>query len=135
MPNYKPYNLDQMKLIPVNFHRQIQPGSFEFTLHALIEDDIDLRVFERHYKNAETGASAYDLAVLLKIVLYAYSRGITSSRWIALACEENIIFMALSADTHPHFTTIADFISRCDQEIVDVFRNGRHQSCVNIFMR
>jgi hypothetical protein len=48
MPNYKPYNLDQMKLIPVNFHRQIQPGSFEFTLHALIEDDIELSVFDRH---------------------------------------------------------------------------------------
>jgi hypothetical protein len=59
----------------------------------------------------------------LKIVLYAYSRGITSSRQIAQACEENIIFMALSADTHPHFTTIADFISRCDEEIVAVFRN------------
>lgn len=69
MSNYKPYNLDQTKLIPVNFHRQIQPGSFEFTLHALIEDDIDLSVFDRHYKNTETGASAYDPAILLKIVL------------------------------------------------------------------
>jgi transposase len=54
-------------------------------------------------------------------VLYAYSRGITKSRQIARCCEENIIFMALSAGTRPHFTTIADFISSVDQEIVNLF--------------
>jgi len=67
------------------------------------------------------GAPAYDPAILLKIVLYAYSRGITSSRKIAQCCGENIIFMALSADTRPHFTTIADFISSADQEIIRLF--------------
>jgi transposase len=68
-----------------------------------------------------TGAPAYDPAVLLKIILYAYSRGITSSRKIEQCCRENIIFMALSADTQPHFTTIADFISTLDSEIVKLF--------------
>ena len=29
--------------------------------------------------------------------------------------------MALSADTQPHFTTIADFISSLDQEIIRLF--------------
>ena len=43
--------------------------------------------------------------------LFAYSRGIISSRKIAQAYDENIIFMALSCDTRPHFTTIADFIA------------------------
>lgn len=56
-------------------------------------------------------------------MLYAYSRGITSSRKIASCCEENIIFMALSAGTRPHFTTIADFISSTDQEIIKLFLN------------
>jgi transposase len=68
-----------------------------------------------------TGAPAYDPAVLLKIILYAYSRGITSSGKIEQCCRENIIFMALSADTQPHFTTIADFISTLDSEIVKLF--------------
>jgi hypothetical protein len=67
------------------------------------------------------GAPAYDPAILLKIILYAYSRGITSSRKIAQCCQENVIFMALSADTRPHFTTIADFISTSGQEIIDLF--------------
>jgi transposase len=86
-----------------------------------IDNEIDLSIFDLRYQNDDTGAPAYDPAILLKIILYAYSRGITSSRKIARCCEENIVFMALSADTRPHFTTIADFISSADQEIIRLF--------------
>ncbi|OCC15980.1 Mobile element protein [Dissulfuribacter thermophilus] len=51
------------------------------------------------------GAPAYEPAILLKIILYAYSRGIVSSRKIAQCCRENVIFMALSSDTRSQFTT------------------------------
>ena len=121
MARYKEYDYSQGKFIPVNFDRQILPGTFEYTLHYLMDKEIDLTIFESRYRNDETGAPAYDPGILLKIILYAYSRGITSSRKIAQCCEENIIFMALSADTRPHFTTIADFISALDQEIVQLF--------------
>ena len=47
----------------------------------------------------------------------------TSSREIEQSCEQNIIFMALSADTHPHFTTIADFISSSREQIIELFRD------------
>jgi transposase len=57
------------------------------------------------------------------VILYAYSRGIISSRSIARACEENVIFIALSADTPPHFTTIADFISTMQDQITPLFRD------------
>jgi hypothetical protein len=50
--------------------------------------------------------------VLLKVVLYGYYRGIISSRRIAEACRRNVVFMALSADSRPHFTTIASFVSK-----------------------
>jgi transposase len=118
---YRQYDYSQGKFIPVHFDKQILPGTFEYTLHYLIDKEIDLSVFDTRYNNDETGAPAYDPAILLKIILYAYSRGITSSRKIAECCRENIIFMALSADTQPHFTTIADFISTLDQEIVRLF--------------
>jgi len=111
MAKYREYDYSQGKFIPIFFDKQILPGTFEHTLHYLIDQEIDLSIFEGRYNNDETGAPAYDPAILLKIILYAYSRGITSSRKIAQCCQENIIFMALSADTHPHFTTIADFRS------------------------
>jgi transposase len=111
MAKYKEYDYSQGKIIPIHFDKQILPGTFEYRLHYLIDNEIDLSIFDTRYRNDETGAPAYDPGILLKIILYAYSRGITSSRNIAQCCRENIIFMALSVDSQPHFTTIADFIS------------------------
>jgi len=121
MAKYKEYDYSQGKFIPLSFDKQILPGTFEHTLHYLIDNEIDLSVFDLRYKNDETGAPAYDPRILLKIVLYAYSKGITSSRKIADCCNENVVFMALSADTRPHFTTIAEFISANDQETINLF--------------
>ena len=123
MPRFKEYNYDQDKMIPIRFSKQIVPGTFEYTLNYLIDHIIDVSVFAARFANEDTGAPAYDPALLLKIVLYAYSRGIISSRDIERACRENVIFMALSADTQPHFTTIADFISSMAAEIEPVFRD------------
>jgi hypothetical protein len=55
-----------MKMLPVSFDRQILPGTFEHTLNRLIDQDFDLSMFEARYKNDETGAPAYDPAILLK---------------------------------------------------------------------
>jgi len=121
MARYKHYNNDQLKLVPVSFSRQILPGTFEYTLSHIVSHELDLSMFESCYNNDDTGAPAYDPALLLKIVLYAYSRGITSSREIEQCCHENIIFMALSADSQPHFTTIAGFISTMADEIMPLF--------------
>jgi transposase len=123
MARFKPYDYGQTKLVPVSFERQILPGTFEYTLNRLIDDEVDLSVFEARYRNDEVGAPAYDPAILLKVILYAYARGVTSSREIARLCRENVVFMALSADSGPHFTTIADFIAVLDREIVSVFRD------------
>ena len=63
-------------MLPVSYEQQILPGTFEHTLSYLIDEKIDLSVFESRYKNDQTGAPAYDPAILLKIVLFAYSKGI-----------------------------------------------------------
>ena len=123
MARYKDVNYAQQKMIPIDFSSQIIPGTFEYTLDHLIENELDLRIFDERYRNDETGAPAFNPKVLLKIILFAYSRGITASRRIEQACRENVVFMALSADTQPQFTTIADFVSSMDGEIVALFRN------------
>lgn len=123
MARYRDYSYSQGKFIPIFFEKQILVGTFEYSLNHLIDHELDLSIFDERFQNDETGAPAYDSRILLKIVLFAYSRGIMSSRKIAQCCEENIIFMALSADTRPHFTTIADFISTMDKEIIHLFRD------------
>ena len=121
MARFKHYDLNQTKLLPINFSIQILPGTFEHTLCFLIDNKLDLTVFNHHYKNDVTGRLAYDPAILLKIVLAAYARGVTSSRKIEKLCQENIIFMALSADAQPHFTTIANFVSSMSDVIQPLF--------------
>ena len=103
MPRYKDYDYDQVKLLPVSYASQILPGTFEHTLNHLI-DELDLSVFDARYRNDATGAPAYDPRLLLKIILFAYSRGIVSSRRIESLCRENVAMMALSADSEPDFT-------------------------------
>jgi len=122
MPHFKPYSYEQTLPIPVDLKNQLLPGTVEFALNEIV-DEMDLSIFDGRFRNDETGAPAYDPAILLKIVLFAYSRGITSSREIERVCRENVVFMALSADSGPHFTTIAEFISSMEREIVPLFRN------------
>jgi hypothetical protein len=77
---YKEYSYGQGKLIPISFQAQIVPGSFEWALNDIVDNVLDLSIFEGRFRNDETGAPAYDPKIMLKIVLYAYSRGINHSR-------------------------------------------------------
>ena len=55
MAKYIPYNLNQDTLVVVNFSEQLKPGTFEFALNYLIEEKLDLSIFDEQYKNDETG--------------------------------------------------------------------------------
>ena len=123
MARYKAYDLNQAKMIPISYSDQVVEGSFEHALNEIVEQHLDLSAFERRYANDATGRLAYDPKVLLKIVLYGYYKGILSSRALAEACRRNVVFMALSADTRPHFTTLAAFVAELDREIVSLFRD------------
>ena len=109
------------RFLPVDLARQLLPGTFEHALNHLLDHEIDLSHFDARFRNDETGASAYPPAMLLKVVLFAYSRGIVSSRAIERACREQVTFIALCGDTSPHFTTIASFVSTLGDDIARVF--------------
>ena len=110
MARYKDYSYEQGIMIPVDFTKQVVPGTIEHTIHWIVDNKINLSGISVKYRNDKTGASAYNPAILLKIILLAYSRGIISSRMIMNVCRENIVFRALSADSMPDFTTIASFV-------------------------
>ncbi len=109
------------RLLPVDLAQQLLPGTFEHALNHLLDHEIDLSCFDARFCNDETGATAYPPAMLLKVVLFAYSQGIVSSRGIERACREQVTFVALCGDSSPHFTTIADFVSSVGADIARVF--------------
>jgi transposase len=120
MPRYKPVHRDPL-LLPVVLAEQIQPGTFEFALDHLVDHELDLSALDAKFRNDETGASAYDPRVMLKIVLLAYSRGLNTSRRIEAACRQNVLFMAISGDSQPSYTHIAKFVRELAEQIQPLF--------------
>jgi transposase len=123
MAKFKPCNYDQLVMLPICLENQLAPGSLEYTINELVEKHIDLSVFEGRYRNDDTGATALNPKILLKIILFAYSRGMISSRQMERACVENVTFMALCCGYSPDHSTIAEFVSSLQKEIESVFSN------------
>jgi len=121
MAKYIPYDYNQNLMVVINFQDQLQAGTFEHALHYLVTKKLDLSIFDEAFKNDIEGRPAYDPAILLKIILFAYSKGIISSREIQWCCDTNIIFKALSCDSVPHYTTIASFVSGYPGQIETLF--------------
>jgi transposase len=110
-------------MLPISLHDQLVPGTLEHTISELVENHLDLSVFDARYKNDETGAAAIHPKILLKVILVAYARGMISSRQIERACQENIIFIALSYGHAPDHSTIAQFIASMQSEVQSIFSN------------
>lgn len=119
MARYRPVDMSP-RFLPVVLEEQLVPGTFADAVHRLV-DVLDLSAFDAHYRNDTGGAPAHAPGMLLKAVLLAYSQGIVSSRRIERACRDNVLFIAITGDAKPHFTTIADFVSRSRDAIAAVF--------------
>jgi transposase len=121
MARYKYVDKNQGLFITVDLQKQLIPGTFEHTLNELIDKKLDLSIFDQRYKNDETGATAIEPRILLKIIIYCYSLGIISSRKIARMCETHMVVKALANDMEPHCTTISNFVSSMSGEVEVLF--------------
>lgn len=91
MARYRPV-ANQPCFLPVVLSEQLLPGTFEFALNHLIDSGaVPLDGFDAHYRNDEVGAPAVSPAVLLKVVLLGYSRGLVSSRAIAAVFQQVLL--------------------------------------------
>jgi len=120
MARYK-YIDTHPRLLAVDLAKQLLPGTFEHALNHLLDGAIDLSHCDARFRNDVTGAPAYPPAMLWKVVVFAYSQGIVSSRGLERACQDHVTFIALCGDTAPHFTTIAHFVSTLGDDIAKVF--------------
>ena len=121
MARYKYYDYNQLVMVPVSLEDQLMPGTLEYAINHVVEERLDLSIFDGRYRNDETGRKAIAPKILIKIVLFGYSRGMLSSRSLELACKENITFMALACGQKPDHSTIAAFVSSIDNEIDQLF--------------
>ena len=108
------------QFLSVDLARQLLPGTFAYALNHLLDHEVDLTHFDARFRNDTTGAPTYPPALLLKVVLFAYSQGIVRNRAIERVCQEHVTFMALCSTTASHFTTIAYCVSTLRDDIARV---------------
>ena len=64
---------------------------------------------------------AYEPAMMVALLLYAYARGMRSSRAIERACEEDVAFRVIAAQQQPDHATIARFVERHQDALAGLF--------------
>ncbi|MEY4592707.1 MAG: hypothetical protein RIR18_1602 [Pseudomonadota bacterium] len=64
------------RFLAVDLEKQLLPGSFEYAVHHLLDQEFDLSLFDSRYRNDQSGASAYPPGMLLKVILCAYAQGL-----------------------------------------------------------
>jgi transposase len=118
-PIFKEYTQGQVVLLPTDLEAQIPPKHLVRVVNTAIEK-MDLSALLAQYKGG--GASSYHPKMLLKVLVYAYTQQLYSSRKIAKALRENIYFMWLSGNQQPDFRTINRFRSVVVKDVIeDIF--------------
>src|ERR671925_2042311 len=111
---------EQSFLMPPDVREWLPPRHLAwFVIDAVAE--MDLEAFYAAYRVDGRSRPPYDPAMMVGPLLYAYARGIRSSRAIERACEEDVAFRVLAAQRCPDHATIARFLERHEEAIAGLF--------------
>ena len=118
MPKFKEYNQSQLMLLPPDIRDLIPDDHICFTINKIV-NNLDISVIKKTY--SDLGASAYDPRLMIKLLFYAYSQGIRSSRKIERMVIENVVYRYLTAN------------QRMDHGTINLFRKNHLKKLENIF--
>lgn len=83
--------------------------------------EMNLEAFYAAYRFDGRARPAYDPAMMVVLLLYAYARGIRSSRVLERACWEDVAFRVIAAQQRPDHATIARFVERHQDALAGLF--------------
>jgi transposase len=118
MGKFRAYEPDQAWLLPPSVGEVLGPGHLSFFVHEIVER-LDLRAIENSY--GDEGQPGYHPRLLLKLWLYAYCLGITSSRRLEQRTREDLGFRYLAGGSTPDYWTLNAFRRRHGKALNDVF--------------
>lgn len=105
---YRPYNPNQQLLMPPSMRDWLPDGHLAYFVSDTI-DEMDLSEIEDVYERNLAGYPPYHPRMMVKVLVYAYSTGVFSSRKMARKLDEDVGFRVLAAGNRPDFRTISDF--------------------------
>src|SRR3954464_2517035 len=114
------YDREQSFRMPADVRGWRPPGHLAwFVIDAVAE--MDLEAFYAAYRVDGRSRPAYEPAMMVALLLYAYARGIRSSRVIERACVEDVAFRVVAAQQRADHATIARFIERHEAALAGLF--------------
>jgi transposase len=108
---FREYNQSQSFLLPPSLDDWLPEDHEARFISDVVEDLLDLSAIYDSYVKAD-GYPPYDPSMMLKLLLYAYSTGVTSSREMERCCHVNVAFRWLAANAAPDYRSISRFRRR-----------------------
>ena len=112
MKTFKPYDPDQMFLLPPALRDWLPEGHLALFVSDIV-DELDLSaIFSAYQEGDGRGQPPFHPTMMVKLLVYAYCTGRVSSRKIEKATYEEIPYRVLAANQHPDHDSLAEFRKR-----------------------
>src|SRR5215210_2592058 len=111
---------DQVLLLPPDVRSWLPGGHLALFVIDAVEE-LDLAALYARYRVDGHGRPAYDPAVMVALILYAYAKGVRSAREIERRCVEDVAFRVVAANLAPDHATIARFRAGHEQALGALF--------------
>lgn len=116
----RPVQRDQVFLLPPDMRDWLPEDHLVWFVLEVV-DTLDVSVFEVSRRHGGVGAAGYDPRVLLGLLVYAYCRGVRSSRQVERMCHTDIAFKVLCAGDIPNHSMIARFRAGSEAAFAGLF--------------
>jgi transposase len=119
-PSFIACDREQSFLMPPDVREWLPVDHFAwFVIEAVAAMDLD--AFYAVYRGDGRARPAYEPAMVVALLLYAYARGVRSSRAVERACIEDVAYRVIAAQSKPDHATIARFVERHQDALAGVF--------------
>jgi transposase len=118
--NFPAVDPDQLMLMPPSVAEWLPEDHLAWFVLDVV-DELDLSGFLAGYRVDGRGGAAYHPAMMLALLVYAYSIGERSSRRIERRCVEDVAFRVVAANQRPDHATIARFRAAHTEAVAGLF--------------
>jgi transposase/predicted XRE-type DNA-binding protein len=118
--NFVRVDREQLMLMPPSVADWLPEDHFAWFVIDVV-DELDLSAFLAAHRSDGRGGAAYHPAMMLGLLVYAYSIGERSSRRIEQRCIEDVAFRVVAANQRPDHATIARFRAAHTAAIAGLF--------------
>jgi len=118
--NFIACDRDQSFLMPPDVRDWLPEDHLAWFVIGAVEE-MNLDAFYGAYRANGQGRAAYEPAMVVALLLYAYARGNRSSRAIERACVEDVAYRVIAAQTKPDHATLARFVERHEAALAGLF--------------